>query len=192
MDDADALAELLGRLGAIVFPGGVDVDPAEYGEVPHPLTEVNVQLDRLELAVAHWAVTRDVPTLGICRGQQLLNVALGGSLVQHIEGHQQNGTRSALAHGIELEAGSRLASILGTTEVKVNTHHHQAVLRLGNGLRAVAWAPDGTVEAVESTEHPWLLAVQFHPEDLIDSHEPSRRLFDAFVQAASVRLHAIV
>ncbi len=192
MNDPEALAELLERLDAIVFPGGVDVDPAAYGEAPHPLTEVNVELDQLELAVARWAATRAVPTLGICRGQQLLNVALGGSLVQHIEGHQQEGMRSALAHSIELEAGSRLANILGTKEVMVNTHHHQAVRGLGSGLRAVAWAPDGTIEAVESTDHPWLLSVQFHPEDLIDTHEPSRRLFAAFVQAASVRLHAIV
>ncbi len=195
MHDVEALHELLARLDAIVFPGGVDVDPAEYGEAPHPTTEVNSELDRLELAVARWAVHRQVPTLGICRGQQLLNVALGGSLVQHIEGHNQGEPRDALAHPIEVAADSRLAEILGGIDVQVNTHHHQAVQRLGRGLRAVAWAPDGTVEALESTEQPWLLAVQFHPEDLVDFHVPSQRLFGALIAAAAiekVRLQATV
>jgi gamma-glutamyl-gamma-aminobutyrate hydrolase PuuD len=192
MEDTDALADLLERLDALVFPGGLDVDPAEYGEEPHPATEINPELDQLELAVAHWAVARDIPTLGICRGQQLLNVALGGTLVQHIDGHRQHEPRAALAHGMNVEPGSRLAEILGSTDVHVNTHHHQAVHRLGRGLRAVAWAPDGTIEAVESSEHPWLLAVQFHPEDLVETHEPSRRLFDRFVGAANVRLRAPV
>jgi putative glutamine amidotransferase len=137
-------------------------------------------------------VRSEVPTLGICRGEQLLNVALGGSLVQHIEGHTQGEPRDALTHGLRLEPTSRLAHALGTTDTHINSHHHQALARLGRGLRAVAWAPDGTVEGVESTEHPWLLAVQFHPEDLVSKHEPSRRIFQAFVEATSVRLHATV
>jgi putative glutamine amidotransferase len=198
MQNHHALSELLSRLDAIVFPGGLDVDPTEYGEAAHPLTEVNPELDRLELAVARWAAHAQVPTLGICRGQQLLNVALGGSLVQHIEGHRQGELgkpRDALVHGISLLPDSRLAAILGGTELRVNTHHHQAVGRLARGLRAVAWAPDGTIEALESTEHPWLLAVQFHPEDLVAFHEPSQRLFHALVEAAAfgkVRLQATV
>lgn len=184
--EIEALTDLLGRLDAIVFPGGVDVDPAEYGEEPHPLTEVNRELDDLELAVARWAVRSRVPTLGICRGQQLLNVALGGSLVQHIDGHTQGEPRDALTHGLRIDADSRMADLLGTTDTLVNTHHHQVVGNLGRGLRAVAWAPDGTIEGLESTEHPWLVTVQFHPEDLVEKHDPSHRLFEKLVEAASV------
>jgi putative glutamine amidotransferase len=181
---ADALRELLQRLDALVFPGGVDVDPAFYEEAQLPETKVNPDLDRLELAVAHWAAANSVPTLGICRGQQLLNVALGGSLIQHLEGHKQDGARSAPHHGLRVDPASRLATILGAPEVQVNSHHHQAVKRLGRCLRAVAWAPDGTIEALESTEHPWLVAVQFHPEDMVPAHLPSQRLFEALIEAA--------
>jgi putative glutamine amidotransferase len=189
--DRDALHALLGRLDAIVFPGGLDVDPAEYGEAPHPETEVNPNLDELELAVARWAASSEVPTLGICRGQQLINVALGGSLIQHIDGHRQGEPRSRLGHALNVAGDSRLAGILGATDLEVNTHHHQAVQRLGAGLEAVAWAPDNTVEALESRDHPWLIAVQFHPEDLVGFHAPSQRLFGALVEAAQVRLSAV-
>jgi putative glutamine amidotransferase len=191
LDDSAALVDLLQRLDAVVLPGGLDVDPAEYGEAPHPLTEVNRRLDDLELVVARWAARSQVPTLGICRGQQLLNVALGGSLVQHIEGHQQHGARSDLAHAIRVAADSRLAAIMGTS-VQVNTHHHQAVGRLAPGLKAVAWADDGTVEGLESEQHPWLLAVQFHPEDLVGFHQQSQRLFGALVEAANGRLSPVL
>jgi len=190
IDDADALHELLGRLDGLVLPGGLDVDPAEYGEQPHPLTEVNPELDQHELAVARWATQSRLPTLGICRGQQLVNVALGGSLIQHIDGHQQPGARSDLAHTITVAPDSHLASILGQTDLMVNTHHHQAVQRVAPGLRAVAWAPDGTIEALESPDQ-WLITVQYHPEDLVAGHEQSRRLFGLFVEAANSRLPAL-
>jgi putative glutamine amidotransferase len=192
LEDSAALYELLERLDAIVFPGGLDVDPAEYGELPHPRTEVNAALDRLEFAVARWAARSQVPTLAICRGQQLVNVALGGSLIQHIEDHSQPGARSNLHHSIDVAGGSRLADILGATRVEVNSHHHQAVARLGNGLTAVAWAPDGTIEGLESDSHPWLMAVQFHPEDLVGFHAPSQRLFGALVEAAKGKLSPLV
>jgi putative glutamine amidotransferase len=191
-EDSEALYELLGRLDAIVFPGGLDVDPAEYGELRHPRTEVNSELDHLELAVARWAAASQVPTLGICRGQQLVNVALGGSLIQHIEEHTQPGRRSDLHHAIDVAGDSRLAEILGATRIEVNSHHHQAVQRLGSGLTAVAWAPDGTIEGLESRSHPWLMAVQFHPEDLVGFHAPSQRLFGALVEAAKGKLSTLV
>jgi len=95
--------------------------------------------------------------------------------------------RDHLAHGIEVEAGSRLAAIFGQTRFAVNSFHHQAVKDLGRGLHAVGWSPDGVIEALESTEHPWLLAVQFHPENLAATHEPSRRLFESFVAACAER-----
>jgi putative glutamine amidotransferase len=185
----ESVSALLERLDGVVFPGGADVDPAEYGESIHPRTETNPDLDRLELAVARWAVGSDLPTLGICRGQQLLNVALGGSLIQHLDDHRQPGDRSALTQTLTLTAGSRLADVFGSTRIEVNTMHHQAVNALGRGLKAVAWATsDGTIEGLESDEHPWLLMVQFHPEELVGFHEPSQRLFAAFVEACQARI----
>jgi putative glutamine amidotransferase len=185
----EAVSALLERLDGIVFPGGADVDPAEYGEAPHPKTESNADLDRLELTVARWAVRSDLPTLGICRGQQLLNVALGGSLIQHLDDHRQPGDRTALTQTLKLRAGSRLAEVFGSAQIEVNTMHHQAVRTLGRGLKAVAWATsDGTIEGVESDEHPWLLMVQFHPEELVGFHQPSQRLFAAFVDACRARM----
>jgi gamma-glutamyl-gamma-aminobutyrate hydrolase PuuD len=184
----ESLAALLERLDGVVLPGGADVDPAEYGEAPHPKTETNPELDRLELAVARWAIDSDLPTLGICRGQQLLNVALGGTLIQHLDDHRQPGDRTALTQPLTLTRGSRLAEIFGATRIEANTMHHQAVKVLGRGLRAVAWAADGTIEGIESDEHPWLLMVQFHPEELVGFHEPSQRLFTTFVDACRARM----
>ena len=188
----EGLDRLVPLLDGILLPGGLDVEPARYGEVAHPSTRPDRVLDELELRVAAWAIERALPTLGICRGQQLLNVALGGSLVQDLpcEGlaHPQAprlGPRGGLAHPVEVAPSSRLAELFGAVSFEVNSRHHQAVRRLGRGLRAVAWAPDGVVEAVESVEHPWLLGVQFHPEDLVGIHEPSRRLLEAFVTTCS-------
>ncbi|MGI9147046.1 MAG: gamma-glutamyl-gamma-aminobutyrate hydrolase family protein [Chloroflexota bacterium] len=183
----NALEALLERLDGVLFPGGADVDPAEYGEVREPKTEVVAELDRLEFAVAEWAIHSDVPTLGICRGQQLLNVAMGGSLIQHLDDHRQTGDRTALTQRVTVTPGSRLAGVFGATHIDVNHMHHQAVKDVAQGLTAVAWAEDGTIEAAESHTHPWLLMVQFHPEELVGFHAPSQRLFNAFVQACQAR-----
>lgn len=197
MPDAEATGQILDVLDGVLFPGGLDVQPAAYGEAPHPTTLIDEVLDALELRLAERAVAREVPTLGLCRGQQLLNVALGGSLIQDLpsEGlrHPQSphhGPRSELVHRIEVAPDSRLAEVFGSESLAVNSYHHQAVRRLGRGLRPVAWSSDGVIEGVESADHPWLLAVQFHPEDLVTFHEPSRRLFEAFVQACARRVAA--
>lgn len=193
IDDADALERIVESLDGVLFPGGVDVHPRHYGEEVHPTVVVDEPLDALELQLARRAAERELTTLGICRGQQLLNVALGGSLYQDLPSagvaHPQSDAaiRDDLAHAIEVEEGSRLAAIFGARRFEVNSFHHQAVKQLGRGLTPVAWAEDGVVEAVESAEHPWLLAVQFHPEDLVERHEPSRRLFAAFVAACAER-----
>ena len=191
-DDPDVLRQTGALLDGVLFPGGADVEPARYGEEAHPTVVVDEVLDGLELELAAWAVAEEVPTLGLCRGQQLLNVALGGSLVQDLPSdgipHPQSphhGPRSELVHRVEVSGDSRLAGIFGTDTLAVNSYHHQAVRRLGRGLRAVAWSSDGVVEGIESADHPWLLGVQFHPEDLVDFHEPSRRLFEAFVGACA-------
>jgi putative glutamine amidotransferase len=181
---ADSAVEaLLGRLDGIVFPGGADVDPVHYAEARHPKTQTVGELDTLELAVARWAIRSELPTLGICRGQQLLNVALGGSLIQHVDDHRQSGDRAALTQQLTLTPGSRLAEIFGSTRIEVNTMHHQAVKDVAPGLTATAWAEDGTIEGLESQQHPWLVMVQFHPEELVRFHQPSQRLFAEFVTA---------
>jgi putative glutamine amidotransferase len=181
----DSLSAVLARLDGVVLPGGADVNPRYYGESRHPKTHVLPHIDELELAVARWARDSSVPVLGICRGQQTLNVAFGGRLIQHLDGHRQGEPRDALTHTIRVRDDSRLAQIFGATAFEVNSHHHQAVPAdgLAPGLRPVAWSPDGVIEGLEGESHPWLLAVQFHPEDLVGFHEPSQRLFRAFVAA---------
>jgi putative glutamine amidotransferase len=188
--EADTLAAVLERLDGVVFPGGADVDPAHYGEARQPRTEVDPDLDRLELATARWTIDNEVPTLGICRGQQLLNVALGGSLIQHLDDHRQPGDRTALTQPLNISPGSRLAHVFGATDIVANTMHHQAVRHVAPGLKAVAWAADGTIEGLEGERHPWLLTVQFHPEELFEFHAPSQRLFRAFVDACRTRMAA--
>lgn len=195
LGDAEALERIFSTLDGVLFPGGLDVHPRHFGEGDevHPTVTVDEPLDGLELQLARWATEREVTTLGICRGQQLLNVALGGTLVQDLPSagtdHPQSdaAVRSHLAHPIEVQAGSRLADIFGGMAFDVNSFHHQAVKEPGRGLKPVAWSPDGVIEGLESTEHPWLLAVQFHPENLVPAHEPSRRLFEAFVAACAER-----
>jgi putative glutamine amidotransferase len=191
MDDPTALRALFDALDGIVFPGGADVGPDRYGEARDPTTEVDEVLDHLELQLAEWAVSADLPTLGICRGQQLLNVALGGALIQDLPRepilHRQQSGRAELSHAIQVAEGSRLAAILGGTTIQVNSFHHQAVREVGRGLRAVAWAPDGIVEGTESADHAFLLTIQFHPEDLVAHHEPSQRLFQALIEASRER-----
>lgn len=198
VDDRAAIEVMVDLVDGLLFPGGLDVEPERYTDAPrHPKVVADDALDALELRVAALAVERRIPTLGICRGQQLVNVALGGTFVQDIPDelgveHPQSGpTRDNLVHHVALEPASRLAEIFGATDFPVNSHHHQAVKSLGRGLRAVGRSPkDDVVEAIESTDHPWLLCVQFHPEDLVPVHEPSRRLFAAFVRACAERIGA--
>jgi putative glutamine amidotransferase len=183
--DEAGLAELLRRLDGLLLPGGVDIDPVRYGESMNGSEAPNPGLDQLELTAARCAAEQDVPTLGICRGQQVINVALGGSLLQHMDGHAPSGPREKIHHGLRVAAGSKLANVLGGTELDVNSHHHQAVKRLGSGLVAVAWAEDGTVEGIEAPDRTWFLAVQFHPEDLVPRHSASKQLLEAFVAACA-------
>jgi putative glutamine amidotransferase len=193
IDNADALERIFSSLDGILFPGGLDVHPRHFDQEIHPSVTVDEPLDALELRLATWAAEHEVTTLGICRGQQLLNVALGGSLVQDLPttgtDHPQSdaAVRGHLAHTIDVQAESRLAAMFGATTFGVNSFHHQAIDRLGRGLKAVAWSPDGVIEGVESTEHPWLMAVQFHPENLVPVLIPRRRLFEAFVAACAAR-----
>ncbi|GAA0664519.1 gamma-glutamyl-gamma-aminobutyrate hydrolase family protein [Kitasatospora atroaurantiaca] len=171
---------LLGRLDGLVLAGGPDIDPVRYGAAAHPRTgEPHPVRDAWEFGLLHGALERDLPVLGICRGMQLLNVALGGDLVQHLpeEAGHQIAPATYNRQAVVISPGSRTGEILGRT-AKVPCYHHQAVGRLGTGLRATAWSADETVEAVELPDRRFALAVQWHPE----ADPADTRLFEAFVR----------
>jgi gamma-glutamyl-gamma-aminobutyrate hydrolase PuuD len=180
----DGVEETLDALDAIVFSGGADVDPAHYGAEPHPETDTpQARRDAGEMALLHAALERDMPTLAICRGFQLLNVARGGDLVQHLpeqvgnDDHKQIPGEFAV-HPVEVKDGSRLSEIVGSTS-QVTSHHHQALGRVGDGLVESAWAADGTLEGVEDPSHRFVVGVQWHPEASEDA-----ALFEALVEQA--------
>lgn len=181
----DGAAETLEALDGVVFSGGNDLDPDVYGAEPHPATGgVNTPRDRAELALLTAALERDMPVLAVCRGSQILNVARGGDIVQHLpevtgsEAHREvPGVFSD--HDVRVEDGSRLAAALGREHAPVKSHHHQAYGRIGAGLREVAWAEDGTVEALEDPGKRFAVGVLWHPEEDEDA-----RLFEALVTEA--------
>ncbi|MDQ3742518.1 MAG: gamma-glutamyl-gamma-aminobutyrate hydrolase family protein [Actinomycetota bacterium] len=179
--DVEAILE---RVDGVLLSGGPDIHPCLYGEEEHPkLGPTDIGLDRFEIALTRRALERGLPLLGICRGAEVLNVARGGTLVQHLDGHRQEEEARVPTHDVRVEEGSRLAAILGTTRAAVNTYHHQAVETLGADVRAVAWAEDGVVEAIEIAGAAFAVGVQWHAEGLID--EPRHcALFSRFVDAA--------
>lgn len=181
--------EVVAGLDGLLLTGGGDVDPSFYRRLPSAdLGVIDMDLDRWELALAHAAAEHRIPVLGICRGSQVLNVARGGTLVQHLPDRTELEhcvkDRSALpVHGVRIDGGSRLRAVLGADVLGVNSLHHQGVDEVGEGLAAVAWADDGTVEAVESTGPHRMLGVQWHPELLVD--EPRHAsLFDWLAREA--------
>jgi putative glutamine amidotransferase len=185
-------AALLDRLDGILLSGGGDVDPVLYGQAPHAkLGKVNRRRDDFELALAREALRRDLPILAICRGHQVLNVATGGTLVQdiasQIEGameHGASGPRWRWAHAVEWTGPSLLREILGDGTLSVNSFHHQAVDRLGEGLVVTARCPeDGVVEALEMPKRRFVVAVQWHPESFWDRPRSFQALFDALAEA---------
>ena len=187
--DACEVEGVIGCLDGILFTGGGDVDPARFGEVAHPeVRGLDPERDAYELALAWAALERGLPVLGICRGAQLLNVALGGTLVQHLPEvtaleHRAKEQWAEQVHTVRVTAGSRLGRIVGQEIVGVNSLHHQAVAVVGMGLVASAWADDGTVEAIEGAGTVRLLGVQWHPELLVaDSSHTA--LFDWLVEEA--------
>jgi putative glutamine amidotransferase len=168
--------EVLDYVDGLVLTGGSDVDPRRYGEEPHPkVYGVDAERDEIEIALVHRALALGRPILAICRGLQVLNVALGGSLVQHLEGKDYHGAWDVapheLTHQITITAGSQLHRAFGESCV-VNSLHHQAVATLGQGLVATAFADDGTIEGAELPGHP-VLAVQWHPELVLAHPDPS-------------------
>lgn len=191
----DAPEELLARLDGIVFSGGGDIEPRRYGETYQGrLVEVYQARDDVELRILKHALEIKKPILGICRGIQLLNVGLGGTLYPDLATepggtivHDQPGNeRAFLVHTVQLEGGSRVAQIAGETSLSVNSHHHQGLKEIATVLRIAGRSPDGLVEAVEMPDRPFAVAVQWHPEWLTDQ-PPTRRLFRAFIDAARAR-----
>jgi putative glutamine amidotransferase len=181
---------VLEGLGGLMLPGGGDVTPDHYGGAPHATNyDVCSERDAFELALVRAALARDgFPILGICRGMQILNVALGGDLVSHLPDqygedvpHRTLDVKPVM-HEVMIDAESLLGEVHGETRLVIHSIHHQAVGRLGDGLRAVAWSPDGVVEAIESAQH-FVLAVQWHPELDAQQH-PARRVFQALVARA--------
>lgn len=184
---AEALDALLDRLSGIVLSGGPDLHPAAYGEDEHPeLGPTEPDLDRFEISLARRADARRLPTLGVCRGAQVLNVARGGTLHQHLPGHRQNEPGDQATHDVRLRARSAVSSLLGRTQLGVNSFHHQAIDRLGDGLRIAGRSGDGIVEAIEDPARDFVVGVQWHAECLVDN-PTHRRLFAALVDAARLR-----
>ena len=179
--DEDGIEEVLDALDGLIFSGGNDMTPEEYGAEPHPeTTGTNPERDRGELALLEAALTRDLPVLAICRGFEVLNIARGGDLIQHLPelvGHEEH--RETLGefseHSVRVDPSSRIGEVAGA----VKSHHHQGIGRIGAGLRDVAWAEDGTVEAIEDPEKPFVVGVLWHPEAGED-----QRLFERLVEAA--------
>jgi putative glutamine amidotransferase len=184
------------RVGGLLLPGGLDVDPARYSAARHPaLGETDQALDDVELTLACWALDDGKPVLGLCRGQQVLNVATGGSLYQDLATERPSGLEHAQrgddryrpSHELRLDPDSRLAALLGRTTLLVNSVHHQAVRALGCGWRACGWAADGVVEAIERTaaDGGFAFGLQCHPEESWREEPAFAELFRAFVAAAS-------
>ena len=188
---------LLDRLSGLCLSGGPDITPSNYSADAHPeLGPTEPDLDRFELHLTRRARMRGLPVLGICRGAQLLNISRGGTLFQHLPDiygstveHRQSQAGDEVTHTVCVRSGSRLGGILGTAPLQVNSFHHQGIDRLGAGLRPVAWADDGVVEAIEAPIGEFAVGVQWHAECLIgiERHAP---LFRAFVDAAAGRAAA--
>ena len=189
----DDLEELALRLDGILLAGGGDIDPMLFNGEPHPdLYGIKPERDRQEIDLAHLALRTNMPLLGICRGVQVMNVAMQGGLFTHIldqlPGALQHSTpknlpRDHIHHKIQIEAGSRLDQIIQMKTIPVNSHHHQGLDKTAQGLHVSAYAPDGLIEAVELPGEPFFLGVQWHPEWL-QEHAHANALFSAFCQAA--------
>ncbi len=173
--------EAMDGASGLLLTGGADVDPSRYGQAPNGAHQAEPERDAMEFALFDYAVRRNMPTLGICRGMQLVNVAMGGSLIQDLPGHTLPEFESAM-HEVYVAPGSRLAAIIGVGAVyKTNSRHHQGLreAQRAPSLMASAFHPgDGLVEALESPAHPWLIAVQCHPERAKEVPRSFGKLFD--------------
>jgi putative glutamine amidotransferase len=200
LEDTDVLRATYEACDGILIPGGVDMDPATYGEAPHEkLGRIDPARDRVELQLTRWTIEDRKPLLGLCRGLQVINVATGGTLFQDIETQLEGAIRhdyfptygferEHISHDVAVLASSRLRSLVDFDQLPVNSMHHQGVRQLGAGLVACAHSSDGLIEAAESTNGHWMVGVQWHPE-VFDSHDPrTHDLFRGFVDASRRRM----
>lgn len=190
------ISRKLGQLDAVLLPGGIDVDPKFYDEPPHEnLEKVDVALDELEFSLLRYADEQELPVLGICRGEQIMNVHYGGSLIQDIPSHLSNNasvvhrypksSKEQKEHIIYITPGTRLHDLFGVSELVVNTYHHQAVKRPGKGIVVSARSADGIVEAIELEGERFVVGVQFHPEKLRKTRPQFNCLFEKFIAEAA-------
>lgn len=196
MDDADAKT-LLSRVDGLMLLGGGDLDPDTYGESRGDILHaIDADRDSCELALARAAIAEGMPVLAICRGHQVLNVALGGALDQHIAGRDElehhgapGEADGAAMRTVTIIEGTRVADAMGTAHAQCSCHHHQAVVRPGDGLEVVAHAEDGVIEATElaNPDGPWVVSVQWHPEDTAATDPAQQGLFATFVDRAASR-----
>lgn len=188
----EEMNQLINLCDGFIFTGGGDIDPAYFDEEPDQhCGEISPIRDKMEMPFMGLVGKANKPVLAICRGAQVMNVAFGGSLYQDLPSgykglkplnHRPQAPYSHPVHGVEVKEGSLLHTILGVDALRVNSIHHQGFKRLGEGIKAVAWAPCGLVEAIEKEDHPFFLGVQWHPEKM-SGDEPSQKIFKAFIQA---------
>lgn len=182
-------------IDGLILSGGGDIHPASFGDKDQGLLwRVDQKRDELELSLAQWALSEDLPVLAICRGIQVLNVAAGGTLIQDIPTQVPDALSHScvagrplpkIAHTVDIEAGTRLAALVGSGSIGVNSAHHQAADVVGDGLLAVARATDGIIEGLEAPGHPFCIGVQWHPEVMIESTPSMRQLFGGLIEAAN-------
>jgi len=194
--DHAAWRDLYAEADGVLLTGGGDVEPTVFGEEKHPTTDdINPERDNIEIALAQWTLKDDTPMFAICRGIQVVNVALGGSLIQDIpsqygqsiehRGSAVGAARDQVLHDVCIEPGARITEVFGPGNVGVNSFHHQAIKALGDGLIVTSRAPDGIIESVEAPGHRYYLGVQWHPEDMTTGREDMLALFQSFVDASS-------
>ena len=191
-----AIKEQISSIDGLLLTGGGDLRPKHYGQNPHRrLGPTTRDRDNFEFEAFSLAINDEKPVLGICRGHQVINIAMGGTLHQDLScinrptlRHADPRQTTKVFHKVKIAKGSKLYRILGSGNIETNSSHHQVIDRLGNGLEAVAWAPDGLIEAIEHTEHDFVIGVQWHPEGIIKRRH-SQRIFAALVNKASTRMH---
>lgn len=184
---------LIQNIAGLLLAGGGDVDPAYFDEEPAPgLGEITPERDRFEIMMVKAALRKKIPVLGICRGIQVLNIACGGTVIQHIPAeikkplkHSQKAPRWYPTHKVFLEKSSLLSGICDTGYMNVNSFHHQAVKDPAPGFKVTGQSSDGIIESIENPKHPFMIAVQWHPECMIKNDSNSRKLFKAFIKAAA-------
>jgi putative glutamine amidotransferase len=198
--DEETLRSIYPRLDGVFLTGGVDIDPSCYQQQRHPLCgRTDPPRDWTETRLLQWAMNDRKPILGVCRGLQMINVSLGGSLFQDVPTQLKGAiehdslppagsdSSNPIMHPVRVARGTKLHDILGASEIEVNSTHHQGIAELAQGLVPAAWAPDGLIEAIEANERdgPYLVAVQWHPEDMAQHVPPMRQLFQSFLEAAA-------